>query len=288
LFSTGTIVPVINSVHSYLVNGRREGGITPYDRGFAYGDGVFRTLPVYGGKAHCWQRHYRRLQFDCNALGIVCPAEDVLYDDIQRLLEPGEDAVIKIIITRGESARGYAVPPLAQPTRVVSKVALPIYPESHFSEGVALHLCEMRLARQPRLAGIKHLNRLENVLARMEWVDTQLADGLMLDEGGEVIEGTMSNLFVRLGNILVTPDLSRCGVAGVTRERILELAPQLGYGAEVRHIRLPELMDADEVIVCNSLYGAWQVRRLVSHAWPLGILAARLRERLREDDAAAF
>lgn len=277
---------VINPVHLYLINGRREGGLTPYDRGFAYGDGVFRTLPVYGGRAHCWQRHYRRLQSDCNVLGIVCPAEEVLHDDILRLLEPGEDAVIKITVTRGESARGYAVPPLAQPTRVVSKAPLPFYPESNFSEGVALHLCEMRLARQPRLAGVKHLNRLENVLARMEWVDAQLADGLMLDEGGEVIEGTMSNLFVRQGNVLVTPDLSRCGVAGVTRERILELAPQLGYSVETRHLRLPELMDADEVIICNSLYGAWQVRRLVSHAWPLGILAARLREKLREDDAA--
>jgi 4-amino-4-deoxychorismate lyase len=121
----------------------------------------------------------------------------------------------------------------------------------------------------------------------MEWVDVQLADGLMLDEGGEVIEATMSNLFVRLGNTIITPDLSRCGVAGVTRDRILELAPQLGYLPEVRHLRLPEVMDADEVMICNSLYGAWQVRRLVSHTWPLGILAARLREKLREDDAPA-
>lgn len=277
---------MIHPPHIYLVNGRRDGGLTPYDRGFAYGDGVFRTLPVYGGKAQCWQRHYLRLQSDCNALGIVCPAEEVLRDDVMRLLEPGDDAVIKITITRGESARGYAVPPLAQPTRVVSKASLPQYLESHFSEGVALHLCETRLARQPRLAGIKHLNRLENVLARMEWVDTQLADGLMLDEGGEVIEATMSNLFVRTGSRIATPDLSRCGVAGVTRDRILELAPQLGYTTEIRHLRLPELMDADEVIICNSLYGAWQVRRLASHTWPLDVLAARLREKLREDDAA--
>lgn len=277
---------VIHPPHIYLVNGRRNGGLTPYDRGFAYGDGVFRTFPVYSGRAHCWQRHYQRLQSDCNALGIVCPAEEILRDDVMHLLEPGEDAVIKITITRGESVRGYAVPPLAQPTRVVSKALLPQYPESYFSEGVALHLCEMRLARQPRLAGIKHLNRMENVLARMEWVDVQLADGLMLDEGGEVIEGTMSNLFVRRGNTIVTPDLSRCGVAGVTRDRILEFAPQLGYSTEIQHLRLPELMDADEVIICNSLYGAWQVRRLVSHTWPLGILAARLREKLRDDDAA--
>lgn len=273
--------------HAYLVNGRREGSLTPFDRGFAYGDGVFRTLPLYSGLPHCWDRHFRRLRTDCNALGIVCPSEETLRDDISNLIDDGEDAVIKIIITRGEGARGYAVPPLAQPTRVVSKVALPAYPESHFSEGVALHLCEMRLARQPRLAGIKHLNRLENVLARMEWVDPQVADGLLLDEGGDVIECTMSNLFVRTGDVLATPDLSRCGVAGVTRERVLELAPKMGYRAEVRHLRLPELMDADEVVICNSLYGVWQVRRLASHGWPLGTLASRLREKLQEDDASA-
>ncbi len=279
---------VMSAPHIYLVNGRYDGSLTPFDRGFAYGDGVFRTLPVYGGRAHCWQRHYLRLEADCNVLGIVCPSEEILRDDIARLLEEGEDAVIKITVTRGESARGYAVPPLAQPTRVVSKAPLPQYPESHFGDGVALHLCETRLARQPKLAGIKHLNRLENVLARMEWVDGQLADGLMLDEGGGVIEATMSNLFIRSGNTLMTPDLSRCGVAGVTRDRILELAPQLGYDTEIRHLRLPEVMDADEVIICNSLYGAWQVRRLVSHTWPLGILAARIREKLKDEDAGHF
>jgi 4-amino-4-deoxychorismate lyase len=271
--------------YAYIVNGRRDGTLTPFDRGFAYGDGVFRTLPVLSGLLHCWSRHYRRLQADCNVLGIVCPSEEILRDDISRLVEEGEDAVIKIIITRGESARGYAVPSLAQPTRIVSKTGLPLYPETFFSEGTSLHLCEVRLARQPRLAGIKHLNRLENVLARMEWVDPQIADGLLLDEGGEVIEGTMSNLFVRKGNLLVTPDLSRCGVAGVTRERILELAPLMGYKTEIRHLRLPEVMEADEVIICNSLYCAWQVRRMASHNWPLGTLAARLRDKLRENDA---
>jgi len=272
--------------HAYLVNGRRESGITPFDRGFSYGDGIFRTLPLYVGTLQCWERHYRRLQSDCNALGIVCPSGEILRDDISRLAGEDEDAVIKIIITRGESERGYAVPPLAQPTRVVCKTALPHYPESFYDEGVAIHLCDIRLSRQPRLAGIKHLNRLENVMARMEWVDPKIADGLMLDEGGEVIECCMSNLFVRQGDLLLTPDLSRCGVAGVTRERVLEMAPQLGYGAEVRHLRLPDLMNSDEVVICNSLCGAWQVRSLASHTWTLGALAARLRGMLRENDAS--
>lgn len=270
--------------YAYLVNGRKEAGITPFDRGFSYGDGIFRTLPVYAGIPHCWERHYSRLQSDCNALSIVCPSEEILRDDISRMAGEDEDAAIKIIITRGESERGYAVPPLAQPTRVICKSSLPHYPESFFDEGVSLHLCETRLARQPRLAGIKHLNRLENVLARMEWVDAKIADGLMLDEGGDVIECCMSNLFVRRGDVLLTPDLSKCGVEGVTRERVLEIAPELGYSTEIGHLRLPDLMKADEVIICNSLYGVWQVRNLASHTWTLGALAARLRGILRKDD----
>lgn len=275
--------------HTYLVNGRYETGVTPFDRGFAYGDGVFRTLSIHQGQLVSGRRHFRRLQTDCNALGIVCPSEDALRGDIAKLVGDGEDCVIKIVVTRGESERGYAVPPLAQPTRVVIKAALPVYPESHYSDGVALFLCAMRLAHQPRLAGIKHLNRLENVLARMEWVDGQVADGLLLDLNENVIECTMSNLFIRQGDHLITPDLSRCGVAGVTRERVLDLAPSLGYQAETRSFGLSELMDADEVVICNSLYGVWQVRRLANHAWPLGILAPKLREQLsKEDDAVSL
>ena len=269
---------------SFLINGRFEGGISPLDRGLAYGDGVFRTLQ-HNGYPYCWGMHYHRLEADCNALGIVCPSADALLDDIARLQGSEQNSVIKIIVTRGESLRSYAVPPLAQPTRIVIKTAMPQYPDSYFQQGVTLHLCETRLARQPKLAGVKHLNRLENVLARMEWTDHQIADGLMMDEGGDVIECTSANLFARFGDIMVTPDLSASGVLGVTRERLMQLAPKLGYSVEVKHLRLSELMDADEVLMCNSLFGVWQVRQLSSHAWKAGTLAAQLRELLREQDA---
>jgi 4-amino-4-deoxychorismate lyase len=274
--------------HEYLINGKREPGISPFDRGFAYGDGVFRTLAARRGQLRSWGAHFKRLQTDCNVLGIVCPSEELLLSDIARLIDEESECVIKIIVTRGEGERGYAVPALAQPTRVVIRTPLPQYPEEHYASGVSLFLCQTRLSHQPRLAGIKHLNRLENVLARMEWVDTQVADGLMLDMDGHVIECTMSNLFMRSVDTLITPDLSKCGVAGITRQRIIDFAPQLGYKAAVRPITLSELMDADEVVVCNSLYGVWQVKRLASHAWPFGVLAAKLREQLVKEDDAFF
>ena len=266
----------------YLVNGKPDGCLTPLDRGLAYGDGVFRTMQVLQGRAVAWQRHYRKLSDDCNALGIVCPAEDILLSDIAHLCSDNTDCVIKIVVTRGESTRGYALPPLAQPTRIVSRSVYPFYPPQNAAQGVSLHLCRLRLSSQPLLAGIKHLNRLENVLARMEWNDPDFADGLLLDQSDNVIECTMSNLFMQHGKRLITPDLSQCGVAGVMRERIMEVATTIGYEVSATNFKLDALLAADEVIICNSLIGIWQVRQLGERRWPVGSTAEKLRPLLME------
>jgi len=268
-----------------MINGKREACLSPLDRGFSYGDGVFRTFPVKNNVPVNWDRHYTRLRDDCNALRIVCPLASVLLNDIEHLCQGLDACAVKIIVTRGESGRGYAVPPLAQPSRVVIRSPMPDYPVGNSHHGVALHLCETRLGLQPALAGIKHLNRLENVLARMEWLDPALAEGLMLDAAGYVIEGTMSNVFMRLGSRVLTPDLSECGVAGVTRQRILELLPTLGYTVAIEKIPLDVVYTADEVVICNSLLGVWQVRYLTGHRWPEGGLATTLRANLELDHA---
>lgn len=270
-----------------LINGSAETQLSPWDRGLAYGDGVFRTLAVRHGSPQGWYRQYRKLAEDCSALGIVCPGSDVLLADVRHLCGADAAVCVKIIVTRGAGMRGYAVPAPAEPCRILLKSPLPEYPAQNYAAGVRLHLCRLRLSRQPQLAGIKHLNRLENVLARMEWEDAQIADGLLLDADDLVIECSMSNIFMRSGNILRTPDLSRCGVAGVTRQRVIEVAPQLGYRAEIADMTLPELLRADEVIICNSLYGAWQVRALQDTTWPAGLLASQLCNYLNEENAAA-
>lgn len=269
------------SPSQFLINGRNDIAISPMDRGFAYGDGVFRTLRVRQGVADCWGLHYKKLVEDCNVLGIVCPSADLLLADIERLFAPEQDAIAKIIISRGEGERGYAVPVLVQPTRVVIKAPSPHYPETSFSEGVRLHLCSLRLSYQPQFASIKHLNRLENVMARMEWTDSTISDGLLLDEQDRVIECTMSNVFARFGKALLTPNLSLCGVAGITRSRILEAAPQLGLSVKVADLPLGKLMQADEIITCNSLYVAWQVIALNRQNWKSQGLAVQLRQILQ-------
>jgi len=272
----------MSAPQQFLINGRSDVLLSPINRGLAYGDGVFRTLRVQQGKPDNWALHYKKLVEDCNVLQIVCPSAELLLADIERLFLPEEGAIAKIIISRGEGDRGYAVPVLAQPTRIVIKAPLPHYPEVNFSEGIRLHLCNLRLSYQPQLAGIKHLNRLENVMARMEWTDNAIIDGLLLDANARAIECTMSNIFARFGKNLLTPDLSRCGVAGVTRGRILEVAPQLGLNVKVADLPLDKLIQADEIIICNSLYGAWQVIVLNHQKWQSQGLAKQLRQELQE------
>lgn len=251
--------------HTYLINGSFDHTISPLDRGFVYGDGVFRTLVMREGSPENWPLHYQKLVADCSAIGIVCPSPDLLMNDLQQLfllddLSKNQVAIAKIIVTRGEGNRGYAPPAITAPMRVVVKSPMPQYPETRFVDGVNLTVCETRLALQPRLAGIKHLNRLENVLARMEWHSHDIADGIFLDMNNHVIECTAANIFARFGDTLITPNLTQCGVAGVTRQRIIELAHTLTLKIVVETLSLEKLLSADEVIICNSLYGAWQVK----------------------------
>ena len=251
--------------HSYLINGSFNQAISPFDRGFAYGDGVFRTIKMQGGLPEHWPQHYQKLVADCAAINIVCPSAELLMSDIAQLFADdakteNQAAVAKIIITRGEGNRGYTPPAITAPTRVVSKSAMPEYPEARFTQGVTLTVCETRLATQTKLAGVKTLNRLENVLARMEWNAPDIAEGILLDLQGNVIECTAANIFARFGDTLITPSLHQCGIAGITRQRIIELAGTLTLKTSIETFDLEKLLAADEVIICSSLYGAFQVK----------------------------
>lgn len=271
-----------------LVNGESGNLIGMRDRGLLYGDGVFRTLTVRGGRPQHWPLHYRKLQHDCAALGIACPDFALLTSEMARLLPEHPDAVYKIIVTRGMAARGYAPAPDAVPTRIWDVAPLPVYPADWAERGVNLHLCDLWLSEQPRLAGIKHLNRLENVLAAAEFAGSDAAEGLLLDAQRRVIEGTRSNVFAVSAGKLITPDLSRCGVAGVQRERVLAL--DIGLPIEVRDVSLDELLAADEVFLTNSVFGVWSVARLGlvpgvgQHRWGNFEWAGRVRAALAVED----
>lgn len=254
------------------------------DRGFAYGDGVFRTMRVRSGRALNWRNHFRLLAEDCARLALDCPPEERLREEIA-IASPGE-AVVKVIVTRGVSGRGYGPSTERGATRVVA--AHPAPPEEGGDDGrrgIRVRRCDLALAIQPRLAGVKSLNRLENVLARAEWSDTAIAEGLLADGEGRLVEATASNVFLESAGALVTPSLSRCGVRGSQRERVLELARGEGLRCEVRDVDFGELRGAGEVFLTNSVRGIRPVVAFGDLAWPAGPLARRLMRLIEEDDA---
>lgn len=245
------------------------------DRGLAYGDGLFETIAVRAGSPVLLDRHLARLGEGCARLLIDLDLALVRAELLAFSRELG-DGVAKLIVTRGDGLRGYAPPQPALSRRILQGSAKPVYPACNAELGVRLFPCVTRLAEQPLLAGIKHLNRLEQVLARAEWQDAEHAEGLMLDASGRVIEGVYSNLFLLKGGVLLTPDLSRCGVAGVMRAELLAQAERQGLPCQVCDIALEALLQADEVFLCNSLYGVWPVRALQRHQWSVGPLTRKL------------
>ncbi|RFC34850.1 MAG: aminodeoxychorismate lyase apoprotein [Candidatus Nitrotoga sp. SPKER] len=251
-----------------LINGVPGDQVSVHDRGLLYGDGIFRTLRVIDGYIQYWPRHYRKLQQDCSALHITCPEAALLFKELRYLIEQRLDGVAKIIITRGEQVtRGYAAVENMIPTRILSFTPALNYPDKNYSHGVRLRLCDLRLAHQLKLAGIKHLNRLENVLAAAEWSDPDIAEGLLLDIFGNVIEGIRSNLFMVRNGELFTPNLSNCGVAGIQRERVIEWAAEHGVPCWIQQFGLAELLIADEIFLVNSVIGLWPVRELAGSEW---------------------
>lgn len=265
-------------VFPMLIDGKDSDRIAADDRGLLYGDGLFETIAVRDGVPQLWPQHMARLQRDSRRLGITLPAEELLQSEAQALCATSGRGVLKIIITRGSGGRGYRPAPQSVPRRILSLHPWPDYPVHCWQQGVAVRLCDTRLGRNPRLAGIKHLNRLEQVLARNEWDDAAIAEGLMLDTDGLLIEGTMSNVFLVRDGELRTPALEHCGVAGVMRGHVMALAAELGIPCAVMPLGLTEVGRADELFVCNSLIGIWPVRRFQEHEFIPGPLTRRLQQ----------
>ncbi|HXG27715.1 MAG TPA: aminodeoxychorismate lyase [Nevskiales bacterium] len=263
----------MNGLLRVRVNGVENGALPATDRGLQYGDGVFRTMRVEAGTPQEWSRQYAHLCADAGRLGLAAPPQ--LEDQVRQFCAGVRYAVLKIILTRGAAGRGYAAAG-GEGSVILLLYAPPAHPPSHWRDGVRVRWCDTRLAPNPRLAGIKHLNRLEQVLARAEWSDLAIAEGLMRDADGRVIEGVASNLFIVRGGELLTPDLARCGIAGVAREMILEAAPAYTSAVHIRDLTPDELLAADECFVCNSVVGIWPVSTLDERRWPVGPVTRRL------------
>lgn len=259
-----------------LVNGQPADKIEVSDRGLHYGDGVFETMALRRGKVRHLAVHFERLERSCQALYLPLPDRSTLRDELDRLCEHHADAVIKLVVTRGSGPRGYAPPVDGQCNRVFILESWPSGLAERRAHGIAAMICKTRLGINPDLAGIKHLNRLEQVLAARELQGTPFTEGIMRDVSGQLVEGTRSNLFfVRAGELL-TPVLDTCGVAGIMRGRVIDLARDAGVRVAIGGWPLAALADFEEVFVTNSIAGIVPICAIDDRQLAVGPLTRRM------------
>jgi len=264
----------------FLLNGQSAESINLLDRGLHYGDGLFETIAVINEQPLCWEKHLQRLLSGCERLKLHFEDAEILESEVSSICKNLDRDVLKITLTAGAESRGYKRSSTElKLTRLLATHPWPEYPDNYSTEGIHAHLCSSRLGHNPGLAGIKHLNRLEQVLARDEWHDADTMEGLMLDIDDNVIEGTMSNLFIIVPEKkLITSDLSLCGVEGIVRQYILDHCADIAYTCEVKDLSLDDIYSASEMFFCNSIAGIMPVRQLDNHKFPSQHAANEIRQ----------
>lgn len=265
-----------------LINGVAKETISVNDRGILYGDGLFETMAVRNNQIRLWGSHWQRLSLGCNKLSIELPNKAMIEKEIEFLIESNNETqfIIKLIVTRGEGQRGYRFAKEQNTTRILSSHSWPNFLDKYQSEGVDVCYCETKLSENKKLAGIKHLNRLEQVLARNEWND-EFQEGLMLTAQDNVVDGTMSNVFAVQDNKIFTPILSLCGVDGVMRKTVIKAAKEKGYSVCEKDFNKTELEQADELFLTNSLFGIWPIKVIgETHFSKVGNITKGLQEEI--------
>lgn len=248
------------------------------DRGLHYGDGLFETIACRDGQPQFLSEHLQRLVLGCERLGIELGSRGELVDDLLRLAAGCARSLIKVLVTRGPAtARGYAPRGDERPTRIVLRYGWPREDPRFANEGVNVRIADLTLAENPRLAGLKHLNRLDQVLARAELRGSGFEEALLLSRSGCLVSGTMSNVFVVSGSNIATPRLDRCGVAGVMRRVLMRAAEAAGIAIEEARITRQDLEAADEIFLTNVRIGIWPVRALGARELGVGPLTEKLK-----------
>jgi 4-amino-4-deoxychorismate lyase len=247
-----------------LINGQRAERISIRDRGFQYGDGCFETVRVLSNKPILWSAHLKRLKNACKTLQLSVNFE-LLKSEITQLLQDNKtaDVILKITVTRGEGGRGYKPPEHANCTRIIQLID---YVAADTRTGARVVVCQHRLSSNSLLGGIKHLNRLDQVIASAQ-IPADFDEGLCLDEQGSVIEGCRSNLLLAIDNQLVTPDLGKSGVEGVMLNYLIDKFKVLDTRVLRKTISLRELKTAGEIFLCNSVFGIWPVAEIENEDW---------------------
>jgi 4-amino-4-deoxychorismate lyase len=259
---------------NWFSNGAAATSIPINDRGLQYGDGLFETVAIRSGEPRLWSLHRERLARGCDALSIRMPDERVLADGIEHAIGASNVSaaysIVKIIVTAGVSQRGYGRSANAKPMLLFGAFASKPLPSTHYDDGIAIKFCKTRLARNSPVAGLKTLNRIEQVLARSELTSSEYFEGLTMDADGHIICGTMSNVFLVNGQSISTPSLDDCGVAGVMRSHIIASLEEAGMNVDRISVTQSDLEKADEVFISNSQFGVIPVASCDSTHWGAG------------------
>ncbi|PCJ99591.1 MAG: aminodeoxychorismate lyase [Alteromonadaceae bacterium] len=253
-----------------IINGEPGGTLDPKDRGLAYGDGFFETLLYDQGALQNWRLHWQRMRKSANVLQIDLPNESTILNDITKLaLNPQTPATVKIIITRGPGGRGYSPKNCHNSTVILSQSPVPNYSLAK-QNGVELALLKTPLSEQHSLAGLKHLNRLNQVMARLELEQTDCFEGVLCNREGHVREVIASNIYLVSEGQVITPPLHDCGVEGTIRAKLLNRANNCKYPIKEQEFSVEQLLQADEVFISNSLMGICPVKQIAQQHFPLG------------------
>jgi 4-amino-4-deoxychorismate lyase len=266
---------------SVLIDGAAAGALSPLDRGLHFGDGVFETIACLHGRARFLSLHLERLAHGCHALGFAPPAAQRLRAEVEHLAGGQERSIVKLIVTRGPATvRGYAVSGDARATRIVIRYPWPVEDPVSQQHGVSVRVAAQRLGENAALAGLKHCNRLEQILARGEPQDAASAEALLLSRSGNLISGTMTNVFLIDGPPqsprLRTPAVDLCGVAGIMRRVVLREAARAGISANEATLWPADLAAATEVFLTNARVGVWPVSRIAERVLTPGPVTRRV------------
>lgn len=262
---------------NFLIDGNFSKNISPFDRGLSYGDGVFRTFLVHNGQPVNWDIHYNKLKFDATKLKIKIPLKKDIFLDIKKLFKTKKTQIGKIIITRGVSNQGYQFDKDIKSTRILLKIRHTKIKKELYLDGVKLMICKTKVSDLNQYNGIKHLNRLDNVLAKSE-LDSSVFDGLMLDKNGYINECISSNIFARYGKVIISPNQNIGGVSGVCKEVIIKNCASLGFIFKHADISVKKLKEADEVIITNSVFGSLFVNQIEKKKWKEGLFSSLIRD----------
>lgn len=245
-----------------IVNGQHTSQINIADRATQYGDGCFTTMAVDCGDVAHWDAHLTRLQNSCARLYIAFEGWDELSQQVLALAHNQQNCVIKVIISRGEGGRGYGTTGTTKPSYIITRHDMPIHYSNWQDKGIELNVSTITLAKQPLLAGLKHLNRLEQVLVKRELEQDAFHDCIVMDTDNQIVETSVGNIFWYRDNAWFTPSLAYSGVEGVMRNHIINLFNAKGSNIHECRNSLDVLQEASEVFICNSLMGVVPVNAI--------------------------